>query len=385
MNLLSLLFLVQWTSAVELGNWMNLGMHGMSALQHPDLFMLGSKDRNSAAGLCQQITGLSSGQKKLCMLYTDHMMHVGRGARNGITECQFQFRHNKWNCSTVEDSTVFGPILSIPSKEAAFANAIASAGVVHSISRGCRDGQLASCGCSEARRPRDLRKEWIWGGCGDNIHYGYKFAKNFIDIREREMNVQRGTKDHGRQLMNLHNNEAGRRAVIKNMKVTCKCHGVSGSCSLVTCWQQLAPFRTVGDYLREKYDTSTMVKVTRRGRLRVRNGRDTIPTANDLVYLSQSPDYCQANATIGTLGTQGRTCMASNEREKKQQGRRNGKGGKKSNKKEGDKEGSCDVMCCNRGYESIIMTVKERCNCKFHWCCYVECQTCEKDIKLNVC
>ena len=44
--------------------------------------------------------------------------------------------------------------------------------------------------------------------------------------------------------------------------------------------------------------------MTRRGRLRVRNGRDTIPTANDLVYLSQSPDYCQANATIGTLGKQ---------------------------------------------------------------------------------
>merc|ERR1711935_1243628 len=121
------------------------------------------------------------------MLYTDHMMHVGRGARNGISECQFQFRHNKWNCSTVEDSTVFGPILSIPSKEAAFANAVASAGVVHSIS----------------------------GGCGDNIHYGYKFAKNFIDIREREMDVERGGNDHGRQLMNLHNNEAGRRAVIQ--------------------------------------------------------------------------------------------------------------------------------------------------------------------------
>lgn len=168
----------------------------MSALQHPDMFMLGSKDRNSVAGLCQQITGLSSGQKKLCMLYTDHMMHVGRGARNGITECQYQFKDHKWNCSTVEDSTVFGPILSIrkyllsilidllistvsvfpASKEAAFANAVASAGVVHSISRGCRDGQLASCGCSEAKRPKDLRKEWIWGGCGDNIHYGYKYA-----------------------------------------------------------------------------------------------------------------------------------------------------------------------------------------------------------------
>ncbi len=39
----------------------------------------------------------------------------------------------------------------------------------------------------------------------------FRFAKNFIDIREREANKQRGGDDHGRQLMNLHNNEAGRR------------------------------------------------------------------------------------------------------------------------------------------------------------------------------
>ena len=47
------------------------------------------------------------------MLYTDHMMHVGRGASTGISECQYQFKDRKWNCSTVDDSTVFGPILSI--------------------------------------------------------------------------------------------------------------------------------------------------------------------------------------------------------------------------------------------------------------------------------
>ena len=126
------------------------------------------------------------------MLYTDHMVHVGRGARNGIGECQFQFRNHRWNCTTVKDTTVFGPVLSIreyqkvnstlrcsltilsASKEAAFAHAVASAGVVHSVSRGCRDGQLASCGCSGANRPKDLKSAWIWGGCGDNIEYGYK-------------------------------------------------------------------------------------------------------------------------------------------------------------------------------------------------------------------
>ncbi len=38
-----------------------------------------------------------------------------------------------------------------------------------------------------------------------------RFAKNFIDIREREKNEARGSDRHGRQLMNIHNNEAGRR------------------------------------------------------------------------------------------------------------------------------------------------------------------------------
>ena len=47
------------------------------------------------------------------MLYTDHMIHVGRGARNGIGECQWQFRNHRWNCTTVQDTTVFGTVLSI--------------------------------------------------------------------------------------------------------------------------------------------------------------------------------------------------------------------------------------------------------------------------------
>ena len=92
-------------------------------------------------------------------------------------------------------------------------------------------------------------------------------------------------------------------AVIQNMKVTCKCHGVSGSCSLITCWQQLAPFRKVGDALEKKYDDATRVKTTRSGRLRVRRKVAIVPTANDLVFLERSPNYCHANDTIGSLGT----------------------------------------------------------------------------------
>jgi len=323
-----LLLTISSTFAVKnFGSWMAIGMQGYSVVNQPEQYLLSNV--GTTTPLCNRIKGLSPGQQKLCLLYTDHMVHVGRGARSGIGECQFQFRHRRWNCSTVDDTTVFGPVLSIPSREAAFAHAVASAGVVHSVSRGCRDGQLASCGCSNAKRPSDLKNEWIWGGCGDNMQYGYKFAQNFIDIREREAKEKAtGSQRSGRsitslprrQLMNLHNNEAGRRAVISNMKVTCKCHGVSGSCSLITCWQQLAPF------------------------------------------IKNSPDYCHSNHTIGSLGTKGRVCNI-------------------------DSKGmdGCDLMCCGRGYNTVKKRVKERCQCKFHWCCYVECKTCTKSVQLTVC
>lgn len=62
------------------------------------------------------------------------------------------------------------------SREAAFVQAIKAAGVTHSMARACRDGRLNTCSCSRSGRPKDLRKDWVWGGCGDNMEYGYKYA-----------------------------------------------------------------------------------------------------------------------------------------------------------------------------------------------------------------
>lgn len=53
-----------------------------------------------------------------------------------------------------------------------------------------------------------------------------------------------------------------------------------------------------GDYLRDKYDGATEVRVNRRGRLQLRDPRVTIPTANDLVYLEDSPNYCVKDDTV---------------------------------------------------------------------------------------
>ncbi|XP_046493395.1 protein Wnt-5b [Neodiprion pinetum] len=341
------------------GTWINVGLQGirqLEAMRTTELYEVG------ASPLCANLNGLSPGQGRLCQLYQDHMAGVARGARAGIAECQHQFRDRRWNCSTVEDGTVFGPVLGIASRETAFVHAMAAAGVVYSVSRACRDGQLSSCGCSRSGRPRDLNREWIWGGCGDNLEYGYKFTQGFVDVRERERSYKRGSREQGRSLMNLHNNEAGRRAVVKKSKVTCKCHGVSGSCSLITCWQQLASFREVGDYLLDKYDGATEVRVNRRGRLSIRDPRFTLPTANDLVYLEDSPNFCLRNLSMGSLGTQGRVC----------------------NRTSAGMDG-CNLLCCGRGYNTQKTIVRERCECKFHWCCFVECKTCVKSVDVHTC
>ncbi|NXR96770.1 WNT5A protein, partial [Hypocryptadius cinnamomeus] len=204
--------------------------------------------------------------------------------------------------------------------------------------------------------------DWLWGGCGDNIEYGYRFAKEFVDARERERVYQRGSYESARIMMNLHNNEAGRRTVYNLADVACKCHGVSGSCSLKTCWLQLADFRKVGDALKEKYDSAAAMKLNSRGKLVQVNSRFNAPTVHDLVYIDPSPDYCVRNESTGSLGTQGRLCNKTSE----------GMDG-------------CELMCCGRGYDQFKTVQRERCHCKFHWCCYVKCKLCTEIVDQFVC
>ena len=41
------------------------------------------------------------------------MTYIGDGAKTGIKECQSQFRQRRWNCSTVDNTSVFGRVLQI--------------------------------------------------------------------------------------------------------------------------------------------------------------------------------------------------------------------------------------------------------------------------------
>lgn len=82
-------------------------------------------------------------------------------------------------------------------------------------------------------------------------------------------------------------------AVKRFMNLECKCHGVSGSCSVRTCWLAMADFRRTGDHLRKKYNGAVQVAVNQYGTgFTAAHTHFKQPSKNDLVYFEDSPDYC---------------------------------------------------------------------------------------------
>lgn len=55
---------------------------------------------------------LSPRQKSLCQKKSFLLPSIQDGARLAVSECQNQFRHERWNCSTSQTPSVFGQELT---------------------------------------------------------------------------------------------------------------------------------------------------------------------------------------------------------------------------------------------------------------------------------
>lgn len=105
----------------------------------------------------------------------------------------------------------------------------------------------------------------------------------------------------------------------------CKCHGVSGSCSIRTCWKGLQDLREIAIDLKTKYLSATKVVHRPMGTRKqlVPKDIDIRPVReNELVYLQSSPDFCTKNEKQGSVGTQDRwgclvmlLCLSLHEKE----------------------------------------------------------------------
>ena len=60
---------------------------------------------------CAEVPGLVSPQIEVCKNNPESLLCISDGARIGISECKFQFRNERWNCTTNTNYTVFGDVL----------------------------------------------------------------------------------------------------------------------------------------------------------------------------------------------------------------------------------------------------------------------------------
>nr|ALS19774.1 wnt1 [Novocrania anomala] len=308
---------------------------------------------------------LTRKQRRLVTRNAGTILAIAKGARMAIQECKYQFNSRRWNCPTSDDShgtSVFGKILQKGCRETAFIYSITSAAVSHAVARACAEGIIYTCTC-DLKRHFPSGRDWEWGGCSDNAQFGHKFSRDFVDVVEKGRDL--------RYMMNRHNNEAGRMHVSTEMTRECKCHGMSGSCTVKTCWMRLPTFRKVGNYLKDRFDGSTRIYQGNSGRGRTRGKKFNIlpvnpnhksPEIKDLVYFEDSPSFCNPEPAIGFHGTMGRECNATSI----------GVDG-------------CDLMCCGRGHTSKSYMAKERCSCTFHWCCKVHCEICTRTKMRHTC
>lgn len=125
----------------------------------------------------------------------------------------------------------------------------------------------------------------------------------------------------------------------------------------------MGPFRRVGNYLREKYKSASPVTVSQSGKdLMSAEENYRKPSRDALVFLEESPDYCDPDPKTGSLGTSERVCNRTL-----------------------DGAGGCSVLCCGRGFNTFQVEEEYKCHCKFHWCCHVQCQTCRRTVDRHVC
>lgn len=393
----------------------------------------------SVAAWCNSAPGLVKRQRMLCRQSPAVMLVLVNSGRLSLRECQHHFRSERWNCSALSDtadSTGVNKFMKQGTREAAFVYAVSSAAFVHSITRACSAGKMRRCSCDPMRRygvGHDIKGQFQWGGCSDHMKFGARYARKFLDARYRAM---RGISMPGRRarqrkrpnsqlkraratlmqadssfggfmgdaaaassdaagklsaaqaesvraMMNLHNNRAGRRAVMKHKRLLCKCHGVSGACSMRTCWRAMHDMRVISGFLRRKFDGAIPVKPSfGGGRLELLNfdngyqmyynnrmedstavqRKQRRPTKSTLVYLHKSPNYCVLNSDVGVTGTGGREC---------------------NNTSTGSD--SCAILCCGSGYDTFSVTMTHKCKCKFYWCCKVKCKLCTGVVEKHRC
>ncbi|KAK7070131.1 Protein Wnt-9b [Halocaridina rubra] len=400
--------------------------------------------------LCQRV-GVHGRGRRSCARSSEIAGVLAEAAWVGVTHCQYLMKHDRWNCSLGHSRL---KIMRNAFRETAFLQSMSAAAVTHVVSRACAAGKLSRCSCDDysAEYTENL-KVWRWGGCGDNIKYGGRFTRQiFTDGRKK--NRKRGKNRFKQSVIkspntkplrsrdlkayiDSHNAQVGVKVVEKSTGQSCKCHGVSGSCAMRTCWKQLPSFITSADIIRSLYESSLLIttsneaqflpKGRRKKKMRPQRERRTesqnrphIQLYNERVVIHAPSNRTRVQFTRRTdskkMSTNRLRAYNSNDpatihskkanswsspkklagglhwdtkhlvyRDRSPNFCRKSRYSPGTQSRRCEKGKNCESLCCGRGYDTTVAELIEPCKCNVVWCCKVQCLNCTRVAEIYTC
>lgn len=369
-----------------------------------------------------------------------------------VVHCQRVMKYERWNCSLGHSRIM---MVKKVYRETALLQGLSAAALTHVVARACASGRLTRCSCDESTVTRtENMRVWRWGGCGDNLAYGTRFARRlFVGWTKKKKKTKNGkssrrSRDFKSQI-DAHNAYAGIKVVQEATNSACKCHGVSGSCAMKTCWPQLPSFTHSSRAVKTLYDNAVLAdainEVTgKRKRKRPRSRREVVRsfTGHDFPFeIGEArplltPALQLTNRGVGLAPVAAPVPTPGPRRQKREEpkrseakprresvGRRRHRDDAKPRKMRKPKRTksafgdprkfvylddspnfcrrtkygpgtqgrecqlgrNCESLCCGRGYDTINRLVEEQCRCKVVLRYRVQCHTCSKMTEVYTC
>uniref|UniRef100_A0A1I8PIW7 Protein Wnt n=1 Tax=Stomoxys calcitrans TaxID=35570 RepID=A0A1I8PIW7_STOCA len=260
-----------------------------------------------------------------------------------LESCQMAFKWDRWNCPTSDFIRRRTTKAVLMDREDAYVTAISTAAVLYTITKDCTSGIIAGCGSSSDKS--------FASQCSDNPQEAEKLFRSHAHI---------DFSDDFYGKLSGHNYRAITNLMEKSLNKQCACAimGPRGNCGKEICLHTLKPFEEITKDIRQMYDEGLELSNT------PENSRvmwDNIPL-DVLVYMNDSPNYCEPDAVPFWNGMRGRQCSV-------------GPTGEPLSEEERLK---CRQLCTECGYSvrSQNILTESRCNCKLTWGFQVQCEMC---------
>uniref|UniRef100_A0A1I7XZ16 Protein Wnt n=1 Tax=Steinernema glaseri TaxID=37863 RepID=A0A1I7XZ16_9BILA len=329
-----------------LGSWLLAMVGGFGFEQPPPLRQeLPPPPDKLAQGCSPELLHLRSYRHfyQLCRQQPALAVSAYEGILEAMEQCREQMRFQPWDCSQPGTILHEPGVLKYGYRESAYLWAMSSAGAAWGVATACAQGWLDECKCvgDDTTGPRG----WEWGGCSYGVQYGITTSRKLL--------TRQGLAKSPLKKLEKHNLKAGRIAVKKTLISSCKCHGVSGSCQQRTCWKKPAHLSEISNHLTEKYKRAKQIL-------------DSTKAKNaDLIYLEKSPDVCSVqHKHLMQRRALPRICNWRNETHS---------------------QGNCNKLCCGKGFHVSHEVTSYKCDCKFIWCCKLECNDCLQHQWVSTC